>query len=120
MTLETLQIGMEWFEENPGGLTRVYGRLLSELALQDVRSFGLVAGSDDVTRMSNGLAHSFAPAHAPLLTRLRAVRSAAAPWLDRHGCESVVVSHFALYALSLLDRVRHRPFVVHFQGPFRR
>jgi glycogen synthase len=118
MTLETLQIGMEWFEENPGGLTRVYGRLLSELALQDVRSFGLVAGSGDVTRMSNGLAHSFAPADSPLLTRLRAVRSAAAPWLGRHGPESVVVSHFALYALSLLDRVRNRPFVVHFQGPW--
>ncbi len=118
MTLETLQIGMEWFEENPGGLTRVYGRLLSELARQDVRSFGLVAGSGDVTRLSNGLAHSFAPAHSPLLTRMRAVRSAAAPWLDRHGPESVVVSHFALYALSLLDRVRNRPFVVHFQGPW--
>ena len=118
MTLETLQIGMEWFEENPGGLSRVYGRLLSELALQGVRSFGLVAGSGDVTRMSSGLAHSFAPADSPLLTRLRAVRSAAAPWLDRHGSESVVVAHFALYALPLLDRVRSRPFVVHFQGPW--
>ena len=118
MSLETLQLGMEWFDESPGGLTRVYGHLLRELALQDVRSVGLVAGTEDVTRLSNGLAHAFAPANAPLLTRLRAVRSAATPWLDSHDNDAVVVSHFALYALPLLDRLRSRPFVVHFQGPW--
>jgi len=118
MTLHTLQVGMEWFEEHPGGLNRVYARLLAELASQGVTSLGLVAGTNDVVPLSNGLARAFAAPDAPLLSRLRGLRAAAAPWLDRHGAESVVVSHFALYALPLLDRLRHRPFVVHFQGPW--
>ncbi|CAN5312047.1 glycosyltransferase family 4 protein [soil metagenome] len=118
MTLNLLQIGMEWFEENPGGLNRVYAHLLAELAVQGVSSYGLVAGSADVERLSGGLARSFARPDAPLLVRCRGVRAAAMPWLQSHGPESVVVSHFALYAFPLLDQLRNRPFVVHFQGPW--
>lgn len=118
MTLHLLQIGMEWFEENPGGLNRVYAHLLAELAVQGVHSYGLVAGSPDVERLSRGLARSFARPDAPLATRFRGVRNAAMPWLESHGSEAVVVSHFALYALPLLDQLRQRPFVVHFQGPW--
>lgn len=118
MTLHTLQLGMEWFDENPGGLSRVYAHLLRELARQRVDSVGLVAGTSNVAHLSNGLAHAFARADAPLVTRLRAVRSAATPWLCTHRSNGVVVSHFALYAISLLDRLRRTPFVVHFQGPW--
>ncbi|HEX9483055.1 MAG TPA: hypothetical protein VF929_00685, partial [Gemmatimonadaceae bacterium] len=60
MTLETLQIGMEWFSERPGGLNRVYAHLLAELDQQGVKSEGLVSGSPDVERISRGLARAFA------------------------------------------------------------
>ena len=118
MTLRTLQVGMEWFSELPGGLNRVYANLLAELSAQGVESLGLVAGSADVERASGGLARSFAPIAAPLLTRLRALRHEARPWLRDHGNDAPVVSHFALYALPLLDLIGHRPLVVHFQGPW--
>ena len=118
MSLHTLQIGMEWFAERPGGLNRVYAHLLAELALQGVKSCGLVAGTPAVVRSSGGLACAFANADASLATRLRGVRAAALPWLRTHGSDAVVASHFALHALPLLDHLRLRPFVVHFQGPW--
>ena len=118
MTLSTLQIGMEWFAEYPGGLNRVFAHLLAELAAQGVESYGLVAGSPGVDGISGGLAHAFAAADAPLATRLRELRRAALPWLASPGRDALVVSHFALHALPLLDHLRGRPLVVHFQGPW--
>lgn len=117
MTLRTLQIGMEWFGEQPGGLNRVYAHLLVQLAAMDVESYGLVAGSPNVERESGGLAHAFAGSDAPLPSRLRGLRGAALPWLRAHD-DAVIVSHFALHALPLLDKLDEYPFVVHFQGPW--
>ena len=118
MTLHTLQLGLEWFAEVTGGLNRVYGHLLQELAVQDVESYGLVAGSPAVEQLSGGLAHAFAAPDAPLLARLRSLRAAALPWLRSHRGDGVIVSHFALHALPLIDQLRRHPFVVHFQGPW--
>jgi glycosyltransferase involved in cell wall biosynthesis len=118
MTLQTLQLGMEWFADFPGGLNRVYAHLLTELTTQGVETYGLVAGRSDVEQRSQGLMRAFAPPDAPLLARLRAVRAAALPWLRAHGEDAVIVSHFAMYAFPLLDQTRNHPFVVHFQGPW--
>ena len=118
MTLNLLQIGMEWFTENPGGLNRVYARLLDELAKGGVQSYGIVAGSSAVERESGGLVRSFAAPDASMLARFRGVRAAAMPWLRSHDHDAVVVSHFALYALPLIDQLHKKPFVVHFQGPW--
>ena len=118
MSLHTLQIGMEWFAEYPGGLNRVYAHLLTELAALGVESHGLVAGSPDVEVLSGGLARAFAAANAPMLARFRGLRRAALPWLATHDERALVVAHFALHALPLLDQLRRRPFVVHFQGPW--
>jgi glycosyltransferase involved in cell wall biosynthesis len=119
MTLRTLQIGMEWFSERPGGLNRVYANLLTQLAQSGVDSRGLVAGSRHVEQLSAGLAHAFAESDAPLLSRMRGLRGAALPWLRAHR-DAVIVSHFALHALPLLDKLDGggHPFVVHFQGPW--
>src|SRR5215207_4144805 len=79
-TLQTLQLGMEWFGEQAGGLNRVYGHLVAELARSGVELRGLVAGSADVARASGGLVHAFAPSSAPLLARMVALRTASAEW----------------------------------------
>jgi glycogen(starch) synthase len=118
MTISTLQIGMGWFAEFQGGLNRVYASLIPELQAQGVDCTGLVTGTGDVARMSHGLVSSYAPTDAPLWRRLFALRRAAAPWLASHDKDSVIVSHFAQYALPILDHARRRPFVVHFQGPW--
>ena len=120
MTLRTLQIGMGWFTERPGGLNRVYAHLVSELAAMGVETYGLVAGTPDVERASGGLARAFARVDDPLVTRLLGVRRAALPWLGTHDSNAVIVSHFAQHALPLLDAIRRNPFVVHFQGPWGR
>ena len=116
-TLQTLQIGMEWFGESAGGLNRVYRDLVHELARSGVEIHGLVAGSPDVARDSGGHVHAFAPARAPLLARMRSLRNAASAWL-RERPDAVIVSHFALNALPVLPHVGRHPLVVHFQGPW--
>ena len=118
-TLQTLQLGMEWFGERAGGLNRVYGQLVRELARPGswVEVHGLVAGSPAVARDSDGLVHGFAPSDAPLLARMRALRAAASAWLHERP-DAVIVSHFALNAFPLLSHVGRHPLVVHFQGPW--
>jgi len=116
-SLQTLQLGMQWFGEDAGGLNRVYAHLVRELARTGVDIHGLVAGTDDVRHASGGLVHAFAPASAPLLTRLRALRAASRTWLRGHP-DAIVVSHFAMHAFPVLSQLGTHPFVVHFQGPW--
>ena len=116
-TLQTLQLGMDWFGEKAGGLNRVYAHLVRELSRDGVELHGLVAGSGDVGRASHGLVHAFAPSDAPLFERMRALRTAASAWL-RGRPDALIVSHFALNTFPLLPRVGRHPLVVHFQGPW--
>ena len=117
--LRTVQVGMEWFGENPGGLNRVFAELVSRLPAQGVEMHGLVVGTDLVARETGGRVISVAPQAAPLMQRLRRLRNAAAELL-RADPDAVLVAHFALYAAPLLGllRDRRRPFVFHFQGPW--
>ena len=116
-TLQTLQLGMEWFGEKAGGLNRMYMHLVGELTRSGVELHGLVAGSPDVARASDGLVHAFAPSDAPLLARMTALRDASAAWL-RERPDAVIVSHFAMHAFPVLPQVSRHPLVVHFQGPW--
>jgi len=116
-TLQTLQLGMEWFSEKAGGLNRMYMQLVGELTRSGVELHGLVAGSPDVARASDGLVHAFAPSDAPLLARMTALRDASAAWL-RERPDAVIVSHFAMHAFPVLPQVSRHPLVVHFQGPW--
>ncbi|MEA3248021.1 MAG: asparagine synthase (glutamine-hydrolyzing), partial [Gemmatimonadota bacterium] len=115
--LRTLQVGMEWFAERPGGLNRVFGELAEHQPAAGVGVRGLVAGSEEVERESDGVVLGFAPHSRTLVARLAG--------LYRHGRMAMLsdpnrllVTHFALYALPLLALMGKRPFVVHFQGPW--
>jgi len=116
-TLQTLQIGMGWFGEDPGGLNRVYAHLVSELLQAGVELQGYVVGGAGVMHASGGSVASFAPPDASLVFRMHALRRAAVEWL-RHRPDAVVVSHFAQNAFPVLDQLGEHPFVVHFQGPW--
>ncbi|MBI2407056.1 MAG: glycosyltransferase, partial [Gemmatimonadetes bacterium] len=117
--LRTVQIGMEWFGENPGGLNRVYRELIRHLPSAGVDVRGLVIGSARVAEDSEGRVLGVSPRDAALPLRLARMRSEAKTLLDADP-QAIVVSHFALYALPLLGllRDRRRRFVVHFQGPW--
>ncbi|MEK6611363.1 MAG: asparagine synthase (glutamine-hydrolyzing) [Gemmatimonadota bacterium] len=117
--LRTVQVGMEWFEEKPGGLNRVFAELVNRLPAHGVGVRALVAGSDAVAHETGGRVVGIAPHTAPLVRRLRRLREEAALQL-RADPDAVVVAHFALYAVPLLGllRDRRRAFVFHFQGPW--
>ncbi|MEO8564285.1 MAG: glycosyltransferase family 4 protein [bacterium] len=115
--LQTLQIGMGWFSEDPGGLNRVYANLIAELLHAGVEVQGFVVGSSDVMHLSGGSVAAFAPRGSSLVFRMHALRRAAMEWL-RTRPEALVVSHFAQNAFPVLDQLGEHPFVVHFQGPW--
>ncbi|MFI5310342.1 MAG: asparagine synthase (glutamine-hydrolyzing) [Gemmatimonadales bacterium] len=117
VTLRTLQLGMEWFPDKPGGLNRMYFELMRHLPDAGVAVHGLVAGGAQVARDSDGMIEGFAPFSDSLPSRLLAVRHHAAPLL-RGDPGMLVVSHFALYTAPVLDQLGDLPLVVHFQGPW--
>jgi hypothetical protein len=101
-SLETLQVGMGWFGEQPGGLNRVYANLVDQLVRSGVDLQGLVVGTPEVARHSRGMVLGVARPSAPLLYRMHALRRAASEWL-RTRPDAIVVSHFAQNGFPLLD-----------------
>jgi asparagine synthase (glutamine-hydrolysing) len=117
IAVRSLQLGMEWFPEKPGGLNRVYYEMMKHLPDANVEVHGLVAGTSNVTTESHGMIEGFAPHSERLIPRLLAVRRIAGPLL-RSDPGMLVVSHFALYTAPLLDELADHPLVIHFQGPW--
>ncbi|HEX3638363.1 MAG TPA: glycosyltransferase family 1 protein, partial [Paraburkholderia sp.] len=68
--IDSLQIGMHWFNERPGGLDRMFAALIDTLPAQGVNVRGMVAGSPAVFDASGGSVLAFAGAQAPLGARL--------------------------------------------------
>lgn len=116
--MKILHVGMGWFGEEIGGLSRVMSQAVRAQADagHDVRA--LVTGTDSVPKLSGGLARAFSPSGAFLPLRLLRARRAVGRAL-REMAPDVVSYHFALYGRPSLDLVRHRvPWVVHFHGPW--
>jgi glycosyltransferase involved in cell wall biosynthesis len=106
---------MGWFDEEPGGLNRMYAGLLSGLAEAGARVRGLVAGSAGADAPEN--LTFFARRKDSGLHRWKACRAAVTAVLHADGAD-VVAAHFAPYAWPLLDLLEQRPFVFHFHGPW--
>lgn len=115
--LKTLQLGLQWFPENGGGLDRVFHELWRALPAAGIGFHGLVAGSAAVATASHGQVRAFAPPDAALPRRLAALRTAFATM--RHDVTpDLIVSHFALYTVPVVRSIAPLPFVIHFQGPW--
>jgi glycosyltransferase involved in cell wall biosynthesis len=114
--LRTLQVGLEWFPERPGGLNRVFYDLARHLPEVGVEFTGLVTGSEAVGRDSRGAVVPVCPTAAPLLRRWWQFRRHAARRL-KEGC-SLVAGHFALNTFPLLGVLDGYPLVIHFHGPW--
>lgn len=115
--IDSLQIGMHWFSERPGGLDRMFMALIQSLPAQGVSVRGLVAGSPGVEQASGGTVRAFAAPQARLGTRLWQARSHSRA-LKRARVPDVVATHFALYAAPMVGVFRKVPRVVHFHGPW--
>jgi len=116
-TIDSLQIGMNWFSEHPGGLDRMVDALVRTLPAQGVRVRGLVAGSANVRVSTDGVVTPFAAVDAPLARRIWNLRRAAAR-LRAERVPDVIAAHFALYAAPVLGTFAQVPKVIHFHGPW--
>jgi glycosyltransferase involved in cell wall biosynthesis len=108
---------MHWFPERQGGLDRVYWELVRALPSAGVAVTGLVAGSGLCAVDTGGAVRPFAPTRSALPARLFGARREFARQIGA-AKPDLVVSHFALYTVPVLDMLRGIPLVVHFQGPW--
>jgi glycogen synthase len=115
--LRTVQVGMSWFAERPGGLDRYFCELLRHLPAAGVDAHGLVMGSAQVEKDSGGSVVAVADPARSIIARWRAVHRAVDAELSEESGD-MLVSHHALYTLPLLRWLRRVPFVVHFHGPY--
>jgi glycosyltransferase involved in cell wall biosynthesis len=116
-TLHSLQIGLHWFPERQGGLERVYYELSRTLPKVGIEFAGLIAGTDRSFRDTDGAVQAFSPAEASIWKRLLGIRRHFVKYIKTQNPD-LVVSHFAFYALPVLDKLGGRKLVVHFQGPW--
>ena len=115
--MRTLQIGCLWPSEHSGGGDRVLADLAKYLPRHGVGLEVVVAGPTEAPDLDGVSLSSFGDAAAGTRTRWLGARRAVCDRL-RSGRVDLVASHFALYASAALDRLRHVPHVVHFQGPW--
>jgi glycosyltransferase involved in cell wall biosynthesis len=109
-------IGSGWFPDSKGGAESVFHGLVLGLPDEGFAVRGIVPGRDNLGLRTAGMMQAFDPG-LPLHRRGLAVRRAARRALRGPGPD-LIASHFALYALPLLDRIVRHPFVVHFHGPW--
>ena len=115
--LSSLQLGMSWFAEKPGGLERYFAELLEHLPEAGVTSRGIVMGSNRVRQESNGTIIAAAAADARLWTRWSSMRrTVTAELADTHF--DLIASHHSLYTAPVLPLIKGVPLVVHFHGPY--
>jgi glycosyltransferase involved in cell wall biosynthesis len=112
--MNVFAIGMSGHASD-GGLERYYFDLLRALPQAGSRPHGLVVGAADGSCDGGPAVASFARAGDPVWRRWVAMRRTAPAYVR---AADVVVSHFAPNAFPILPRVRERPFVVHFHGPW--
>jgi glycosyltransferase involved in cell wall biosynthesis len=115
--IRTLQIGNDWFGERQGGLNRCFSELLKHLPGAGVRVRGLVVGSSRVEKETEGGITGFASPNAALFRRVLLGRKAGLRILREENTD-LIATHFALYGISLLDRLGGFPTVIHFHGPW--
>lgn len=115
--MKLLHVGMGWFGEEVGGLTRFMSQAVTAQHAHGHQARCLVTGSDKVIELSAGLAQPFAEPRSGLPSRLVASRRAVSSALADFDPD-IVSFHFALYGRPSLGLVRARPWVMHFHGPW--
>lgn len=115
--LRLFQIGTGWFPETKGGTENVYYNLANTLAAGGASVGGIVSGRGRAEIDTGNRIRSFSIDGQPIHRRATVIR---AVLHDSFASErpQIVASHFALYALPVLDRLRRFPLVTHFHGPW--
>jgi len=115
--MKILHVGMGWFSEEAGGLSRYMSQALVAQSAAGNEVAGLVTGTPAVVEASGGLATPFASSKDRMDRRLRGLRRAFRDAL-RARDPDLVTFHFALYGRPVIAKVVRRPWVMHFHGPW--
>lgn len=115
--MKILHVGMGWFPEEAGGLARYMSQAVVAQTESGHPARALVTGSDRVHELSGGLAKPFSPPIAPVLKRFTSLRDTYSSTVSEFAPDVTAV-HFSLYGRPLLGRLRSRPWVMHFHGPW--
>lgn len=115
--MKIIQIGLEWFPEQGGGLDRYYYDCIRYLPLIEVELNGLVAASPAVANNTDGKVIGFALPKASIWQRWRGIRRAFQKLTQKQDYD-LIISHFAFYTFPLLNAIAPRPLVTHFHGPW--
>ncbi len=112
--LKSLHIGIKY---QSGGEGRIFSELRRTLPEAGCAFRGLVAGPDNVGRLSAGNVTAFATEGDTLLKRFQGVRRSfqKAIMVER---PDIIASHFALYACPVTHLASDIPRVTHFHGPW--
>lgn len=113
----SLHIGISWATEGAGGSGRVLADLSKYLPAQGVEFFGAVSAPRDAAERTGGRIQTFAPEKASMFDRISGARRTISRMI-RERRPQIVASHFALYTLPVLDRLKRESHVVHFHGPW--
>ncbi len=106
--MKTLQIGLEWFPEQGGGLDRYYYDCTRYLPLVEVEVKGLVAGSSTIELDTRRSIQAFALPDDSILNRCWGVRNSFKELTSQQDYD-LIVSHFAFYTFPLLNMLDDRP-----------
>ena len=115
--MKVLQIGLEWFPEQGGGLDRYYYDCTRYLPAIEIDLQGLVAGSSAIANNTEGRVIGFALPESSIFQRWQGIRQTFQKLSQQHDYD-LVVSHFAFYTFPLLNAIASRPLVCHFHGPW--
>lgn len=116
-SFRALQLGSGWLPEHAGGLERYYHDLLMNLPSQEVHYRGLVVGSPEVEKNTNGQVRAFSQPDRSLFQRWYKARVALKQTINEFKPDLLCI-HFALYGVPSSDILSNYPLVVHFQGPW--
>lgn len=115
--LTTLQIGMGWFPDRPGGLNRYYYDCANYFSDANIQFKGLVAGNHNVKSDSAERVQAFSSSNVPLFKRWLGVRNNFKELTTQQDYD-LIVSHFAFYTFPLLSILKDRPLITNFHGPW--
>lgn len=111
--MKVLEVGLDIFEERPGGVSRYFAELMAAGPAAGLELRGLAVGHE---RHSSDQIRTFAAPEQSLLWRMLAARSAIGREL-RDFRPTLLASHFAQHVWPALGSISV-PSVVHFHGPW--
>jgi glycosyltransferase involved in cell wall biosynthesis len=115
--MRSFHVGISWSTTGAGGSGRVFADLARYLPRNGSHFSGAVAAPPAVANQTDGLVSNLFLQGSGPVARLFETRRSLLSRLESEDPD-VLDSHFAFYVFPILDKLRRRPHVVHFHGPW--